>query len=362
VLEEGVGGDVAARYVWSPVYVDALVLRDRDTDADGTPDDERLWATQDANWNVTAVVDGSGAVAERYAYDPFGRATVLDANWATDGDGVSDVGWVYLHQGGRLDDVTRNYCFRNRDYSPTLGRWTSLDPIHFSSGDRSLYVFNRNNPTGLVDPLGLAALSSAQWDTLVKKCVPAVGDPTEAVSGNYFENAVLRLLGKPKYRGNRFTSTARMANGNVGSVTPDAVGDAIFIPAPGPLPGRPRTLVDGFFVDAKRVNGTITLSDTNYEALGYADVLGRLGRLSGQLRPMMLYVATTDTLFSAALIRDFDLNLVVLSRAGVEADECQCEVWLTDATVMNVRKFGSPGYVTPKNKMKLDAALIANHP
>ena len=33
---------------------------------------------QDANLNVTALVDGSGAVVERYAYDPFGVRTVYD--------------------------------------------------------------------------------------------------------------------------------------------------------------------------------------------------------------------------------------------------------------------------------------------
>jgi hypothetical protein len=52
VLEERVasGGTLVPRvqYVWSPVYVDALVLRDRDTNGDGTLD-ERLWVVQDAN-------------------------------------------------------------------------------------------------------------------------------------------------------------------------------------------------------------------------------------------------------------------------------------------------------------------------
>jgi len=71
VLEERVGGQTTVQYVWSPVYVDALILRDRDSDGDGTLD-ERLWVAQDANFNVTAVVDNSGEVVERYIYDPFG--------------------------------------------------------------------------------------------------------------------------------------------------------------------------------------------------------------------------------------------------------------------------------------------------
>ncbi|MDW8244652.1 MAG: RHS repeat domain-containing protein [Thermogemmata sp.] len=36
VLEERVGGQARVQYVWSPVYIDALVLRDRDANGDGT--------------------------------------------------------------------------------------------------------------------------------------------------------------------------------------------------------------------------------------------------------------------------------------------------------------------------------------
>jgi hypothetical protein len=70
------------------VYVDALVLRDRDTNGDGTLD-ERRWVVQDANYNVTALFDNSGNVVERYVYDPFGSVTVLDANWERPGGSPS---------------------------------------------------------------------------------------------------------------------------------------------------------------------------------------------------------------------------------------------------------------------------------
>jgi len=60
------------QYVWGVRYVDDLVLRDRDTDSNGTLD-ERLYAMQDANWNVTAIADASGAVVERYTYTAYGE-------------------------------------------------------------------------------------------------------------------------------------------------------------------------------------------------------------------------------------------------------------------------------------------------
>jgi YD repeat-containing protein len=59
VIEERVddGMAPAARQLWGLGYVDALVLRDRDTDADGTLD-ERLYALQDANYNVSTCLAG----------------------------------------------------------------------------------------------------------------------------------------------------------------------------------------------------------------------------------------------------------------------------------------------------------------
>ena len=83
VVEERVSGQAKVQYVWSPVYVDALIERDRDADGNSTNGlEERLYVQQDANWNVTALVDTSGNVKERYIYDPYGQAIVLSAAWA----------------------------------------------------------------------------------------------------------------------------------------------------------------------------------------------------------------------------------------------------------------------------------------
>ena len=89
VLEERVGGVLQARNVWSPVYVDALVLRDQSSLGNGTLD-QRLYVQTDANWNVTALVDASGNVVERYVYDPYGAVTVLTPSWAVRGASLRD--------------------------------------------------------------------------------------------------------------------------------------------------------------------------------------------------------------------------------------------------------------------------------
>ncbi|WP_237722930.1 RHS repeat-associated core domain-containing protein, partial [Singulisphaera acidiphila] len=153
MLEERISGIAVAQNVWSPIYVDALVLRDRDAGGLDGILEERLYVQQDANWNVTAITDKTGAVVERYIYDPYGQASVLAANWTA--LGLSAYGWVYLHQGGRYDGVSALYSFRHRDYSATLGRWTSQDPLKFRAGDTNLFRYTFGNPITFNDPTGL---------------------------------------------------------------------------------------------------------------------------------------------------------------------------------------------------------------
>ena len=161
--------------------MDALVLRGRDSDGDGTLD-ERLYVAQDANYNVTALLDNAGTVVERYVYDPFGSVTVLDADWTehpsnppsnwTERSGGSQSAWVYLHQGGRFDDVSGLYHFRYREYSPTLGRWTSLDSLGYDAGDVNLYRGVKNNPVSRLDPTGLLPpdppfpINQTEWEAV----------------------------------------------------------------------------------------------------------------------------------------------------------------------------------------------------
>jgi RHS repeat-associated protein len=152
VLEEKVGTRTDTRQVWSPVYVDELVLRERDTNTGLSGLEERVYVVQDANHNVTALVSVSGTVLQRFVYDPFGQATVLDASWGASSDGYA---WRYLHQGGRFDAAVGLYSFRFRDYDLVLGRWTVMDPIGFAAGDVNWYRSYYNSPSNFLDSQGL---------------------------------------------------------------------------------------------------------------------------------------------------------------------------------------------------------------
>ncbi|MBM4023701.1 MAG: RHS repeat-associated core domain-containing protein, partial [Planctomycetes bacterium] len=165
-----IGRTAEARYVWSPVYVDALVMRDRDADglaATGTGGlEERLYAIQDANWNTTAVVAAAGvrgvlggAVIARFVYTPYGESQALTASWApAKPAAVAAISWQHLFQGLEFTEITGLAYVRNRDYSASLGRFIERDPIGFKAGDNNWYRFVGNRPTTSTDPLGLIIL------------------------------------------------------------------------------------------------------------------------------------------------------------------------------------------------------------
>ncbi len=151
LFETKAGSNTVSRNVWSPAYVDGMVLRDRDTDSNGTLD-ERIYPLQDANWNTTALVNASGTVVERETYGPFGVATYRDPSGSALSGSSKD--WVFLHQGGEKI-AAGDYEFRNRVLSPTFGRWLSNDPIGFGAGDVNTYRYIANNSIKGQDPSGL---------------------------------------------------------------------------------------------------------------------------------------------------------------------------------------------------------------
>jgi RHS repeat-associated protein len=191
--------DTVLQNVWSPHYIDEMILRDsvttvdegggdqllgdsefmdsgtleeekwspeeeesRGIDGGGTTDfvagssvpDGRLYVQQDANYNVTSLTDISGDVVERYMYDPYGTPTVMNASWTT---GSSAYGWEYMLQGLKNDGINNFYYARNRDMHATYGVFIEQDPNpagQYNDG-ANLYQMERSNPLNTLDALGL---------------------------------------------------------------------------------------------------------------------------------------------------------------------------------------------------------------
>ena len=157
-------GDLYEQYVWSLRYIDGPILRDRDADEDSQTGDlgktdsgleERLYYTTDANMNVTALVNTSGVVQERYVYDAYGKATIYDDDWSDTVTWAASKKNEILYCGYRYDPESNLYHVRNRMYHPTLGRWLQRDPLGYADG-MSLYEYVRSSPMNFLDLTGEA--------------------------------------------------------------------------------------------------------------------------------------------------------------------------------------------------------------
>lgn len=146
------------------MYVNALVLRDQVAQTGG-PLGGRFYVQQDANWNVTALVDASGNVVERYDYLPYGAVTVLTPSWSV--QNYTNYSVPYLWQGMEYEWATNLYFSDTRVYSPTLMAWLQTDPIGLNAGNNDLEM-EGDGPTDALDPSGLEpvvlpVVASSPW-------------------------------------------------------------------------------------------------------------------------------------------------------------------------------------------------------
>jgi RHS repeat-associated protein len=117
--------------------------------------------------NAAVLTDhDTGDVTECYKFDAFGNARVFDAAWQPRAGGATGNRWLFTGQ-EYLADLGL-YNFKNRFYHPDLGRFIQQDPIRFDAGDLNLYRYCFNNPSNLVDPLGLESSNGYRRDDYEK--------------------------------------------------------------------------------------------------------------------------------------------------------------------------------------------------
>ena len=161
------------QYVWGLRYVHSPVCRWYDENADGEGVVQHYYCN-DANFNVTALVDTGGNVVERYAYSPYGKVSFFDGNWQPRQSSAyaNDI----LFTGHRLDTETGLYYGGWRYYHPTLGCWIGRE-TEYRDG-LSLYEYVGSNPLVRIDPTGMF------WDTpgqAIDKARRAIGKAKKAV-------------------------------------------------------------------------------------------------------------------------------------------------------------------------------------
>jgi RHS repeat-associated protein len=148
--------------------VDDLVLRDRDTDANGGLD-ERLYVLQDANWNVVAISNSSGTIQERYTYSAYGVPTFRTSTFTERSPNASTCAWDVLFTGRSRDAETGFYYYRNRYYGAELGRFINRDPIGYGAETMNFYQYVGSRPATLLDPGGLAVIDIGDLPPIVPR-------------------------------------------------------------------------------------------------------------------------------------------------------------------------------------------------
>jgi RHS repeat-associated protein len=105
--------------------------------------------------SVVALTDATGAVVNRYQYDPYGNPI----SSGTSGNVVNP--WQFA---GGYHDSTGLYKFAARYYEPATGRWTQRDAFGEAS-DGDTYVYAGDDPINLLDPSGRNPISN-----FIKRC------------------------------------------------------------------------------------------------------------------------------------------------------------------------------------------------
>jgi RHS repeat-associated protein len=115
-------------------------------------------------------------VRERIDYDEFGKIT---SRQEFDSGGnlmpaTTPPFQPFGFAGGIYDPDTGLTRFGARDYDPSVGRWTSKDPIRFAAGDPNLFGYVLGDPVTIVDPDGEVGIGTAIVGAVVGASVNAV--------------------------------------------------------------------------------------------------------------------------------------------------------------------------------------------
>ncbi|MBA3721324.1 MAG: RHS repeat-associated core domain-containing protein [Parachlamydiaceae bacterium] len=127
--------------------------------------DEEIYAPiHDLQGSVRCLINAnSRSVSEYYRYSAFGSEIIYaGAGYELD---QSAIGNPWRFSSKRNDPFTNFIFFGRRYYDPSIGRWTTPDPLSFYDGP-NLYTYVQNNPLTQCDLYGLFSISSV-WDTLV---------------------------------------------------------------------------------------------------------------------------------------------------------------------------------------------------
>ncbi len=138
------GFDLVAAYDGSNILIaTAMFGRGIDSPISFYDDGDVYYYHSDALGSVTEMTDDAETVVRTYEYSAFGEILSQTGTLAN----------PFTYTARELDTESGLYYYRNRYYSPEMGRFMTHDPIYWFGGV-NLYLYVFNNPLAFVDPFG----------------------------------------------------------------------------------------------------------------------------------------------------------------------------------------------------------------
>ena len=140
LMETDDAGETTAVYTQEPDRYGELISQHRDG--------QTSYYHFDGEGNTRALTDANQNIVETATYSAFGEVVEKTSSIVNPFGYKGALGY---YTNGETNDI----YVRARTYEPSIGRWFSIDPISFLSGDPMLYLYARNSPIGVTDPSGL---------------------------------------------------------------------------------------------------------------------------------------------------------------------------------------------------------------
>ena len=155
-------GSVLAKYIHGAVVDEDLAMLRSGTAS---------YYHQDGLGSITSLSSSTGALAQTYAYDSFGKTTASTGTLTS----------PFQYTGREFDSETGIYYYRARYFDPSAGRFLSEDSVRFGAGS-NFYRYVQNNPLRWIDPSGNGRTC---WSVTANGMteVPCGGDCIQTSSG-----------------------------------------------------------------------------------------------------------------------------------------------------------------------------------
>ena len=121
---------------------------------------------KDAQGNIVALLDNTGATMVKYKYDAWGNCKVLNAT-GTEITDATHIGILnpFRYRSYYYDTETKLYFLKTRYYDPEIGRFITIDDLSYLDPETvnglNLYAYCANNPVNRIDQSGTFAISTA---------------------------------------------------------------------------------------------------------------------------------------------------------------------------------------------------------